>query len=316
MLEVWTEKYRPQDFEEIVGQVDIITKLEAFIKQKSMPHCMFAGPAGTGKTTSALVMAKKLYGQSWKSNFMETNASDERGIDVVRNKIKEFARVKPLGADFKIIFLDECDALTPQAQQALRRTMEKFTSTTRFILSCNYSSKIIAPIQSRCAVFRFRPVNADDLTKRIKVIVSKEKLSMEKDGMEALLEVARGDIRSAVNLLQSVAITSKKVKKEEIYKVSSSLSLKEAGDILKTALEQGFMTARKKLAELMLVRGISGIEIVKAFHREILELDVSEKDKAALIDKLGEYEFRIVEGGSDDLQLEAFLAQIAILKKE
>lgn len=314
MMEVWTEKYRPLDFGEIVGQYEVVKKMAAFVKQRSMPHCLFAGPAGTGKTTSALVMAKKLYGGRWKNNFMETNASDERGIDVVRSKIKEFARVRPLGADFKIIFLDECDALTPPAQQALRRTMERFTATTRFILSCNYSSKIIPPIQSRCAVFRFRPINKDELTKRLDFIASKEKLSIAEEGMDALLEAADGDIRRAVNLLQSVAVTSKKIGREEVYKAAASLSPKEAGEILRTALGHGFMAARKKLADLMLVRGLSGVDIVKAFHREVLALDVSEKDKAMLIDKLGEYEFRIVEGGADDLQLEAFLAQVVALK--
>ncbi|MCK4555565.1 MAG: AAA family ATPase, partial [Candidatus Aenigmarchaeota archaeon] len=163
MIDIWTEKYRPEKLSDVVGQKEITARLEAFVKEKSMPHMLFAGSAGIGKTTSAIALAKQLYGDTWQRNFMETNASDERGIQVVRSKIKDFARTKPLGAEFKIIFLDESDALTPEAQQAMRRTMEKYTSTTRFILSCNYSSKLIPPIQSRCAIFRFRPIGKEDI---------------------------------------------------------------------------------------------------------------------------------------------------------
>jgi len=153
---MWTEKFRPDNFSDIKGQKDIVKRIKAFVEQKNMPHLLFAGPAGVGKTTLSLVVVKQLYKDMWRENFLELNASDERGIDVVRVKVKEFARTKSIGnVPFKIIYLDECDALTKEAQQALRRTMENYTQTCRFILSCNYSSKIIEPIQSRCAVFRF-----------------------------------------------------------------------------------------------------------------------------------------------------------------
>ena len=160
---IWTEKYRPKEFSEIKGQKEIVKRVKAFVEQKNMPHQMYAGPAGVGKSTLALVVAKKLFGDQWHQNLLELNASDERGIDIVRVKVKDFARTKAIGdVPFKIIFLDECDALTREAQQALRRTMENYTSTCRFILSCNYSSKIIDPIQSRCAVFRFKPLDKED----------------------------------------------------------------------------------------------------------------------------------------------------------
>ena len=158
-IAIWTEKYRPKKFHEIKGQEAVVNRAEAFVKQKNMPHLLFAGPAGTGKTSLSLVIAKNLFKDSWYENFLELNASDERGIDVIRVKVKDFARTRAIGdVPFKIIYLDECDALTKEAQQALRRTMENYTQTCRFILSCNYSSKIIDPIQSRCSVFRFKPL--------------------------------------------------------------------------------------------------------------------------------------------------------------
>src|SRR5210317_1811730 len=170
---IWTEKYRPKTFADVKGQQNIIKRVQAFVKNKNMPHLMFAGPAGVGKSTLALVTARELFGESWKDNFLELNASDERGIDVVRVKVKDFARTRAIGdVPFKIIYLDECDALTKEAQHALRRTMENYTQTCRFILSCNYSSKIIDPIQSRCAIFKFRPLEKSEIFELIGHIIT------------------------------------------------------------------------------------------------------------------------------------------------
>ena len=315
MFEIWTEKYRPKRLDEVIGQEHVVNRLKAFAKEGTIPNMLFAGPAGVGKTTCAIALARELYGENWQQNFMETNASDERGINVVRGKIKDFARTKPIGANFKIIFLDESDALTPEAQQALRRTMEKYASTTRFILSCNYSSKIIPPIQSRCAVFRFKPIEEEKMKEHLKKICEQESIEVTDAGLNAVVKVAEGDMRQAINILQAVAITSKKLSEEAVYEVAGSLKPEEVKEILNLSLNGRFTEAREKLIDLMINRGLSGLDVIKAIHREILSMDVDDKKKAFLIDKLGEYEFRIVEGGTEDLQIEAFLAQLAALEK-
>src|SRR3990167_4791164 len=193
MSNLWTEKYRPRKFEDVKGQDVAITKIKAFVEQQNMPHLLFTGPAGVGKTSLALVVVKSLFKDQWHQNFLELNASDERGIDVVRNKVKDFARTKAIGnVPFKIIYLDECDALTKEAQQALRRTMENYTQTTRFILSCNYSSKIIDPIQSRCAVFRFQSLPETEVHKIIDMVAKQEGLTIDHKAKEALYRVSEG----------------------------------------------------------------------------------------------------------------------------
>ena len=315
MFEIWTEKYRPKKLDEVVGQEHVVNRLKAFVREGTIPNMLFAGPAGVGKTTCAIALARELYGENWRQNFMETNASDERGINVVRGKIKDFARTKPIGAGFKIIFLDESDALTPEAQQALRRTMEKYASTTRFILSCNYSSKIIPPIQSRCAIFRFKPIEKEKMKSHLRKIGQQESIEITEDGLDAVVRVAEGDMRQAINILQAVGITSKKLTDEAVYEVAASLKPEETKEILRLSLEGKFVQARERLINLMINRGLSGLDVIKAIHREILSMEIDDRKKAFLIDKLGEYEFRIVEGGTEDLQIEAFLAQLAALEK-
>ena len=192
----------------------------------SLWRCMTA--SAVGKTACAVALARELYGETWHSNFIELNASDERGIDVVRNNIKNFARTAPLGeARFKIIFLDEADALTSDAQSALRRTMERYAATCRFVISCNYSSKIIEPIQSRCAVYRFGPLNPKDIEAMARRIEKGEGIKITKDGLDAIVYVARGDMRKAVNALQSAATVSKEITAEAIYETTSTAKPKE-----------------------------------------------------------------------------------------
>jgi replication factor C small subunit len=313
MIEVWTERYRPDTLDEVIGHSNITERLQAFVEKNTVPHMMFAGPAGTGKTTSAIALAKDLYGEQWQNNFMETNASDDRGIDVVRNQIKDFARTKPIEADFKIIFLDESDALTNDAQQALRRTMERYSSTCRFILSCNYSSKIISPIQSRCAIFRFNRLEDEEVEEYLGRVIDGEELDVDESGLQALVTVSEGDLRKATNVLQAASIQGGSISEETVFEVAASLKSEEVTEILNQAVAGNFVDARDSLSDLMINRGLDGVDVIKAIHREIFNLDISEKAKMEIIEQMGEYEFRIVEGGSSDEQIESLLAQIANL---
>lgn len=313
---IWTEKYRPQDFSEVKGQREIVKRVKAFVNQKNMPHLLFAGPAGTGKSTLALIIAKKLFGDSWRNNFLDLNASDERGIDIIRVKVKDFARTKSMSdVPFKIIFLDESDALTREAQQALRRTMENYTNTARFVLSCNFSSKIIDPIQSRCAVFRFKPLEKKDLFEIMDSIAKKEALKISEKAREALYDVSNGDCRRLENVMQSCAAVTNNITEEIVYAVASVAKPKEIKEALTLALNNRFIEARNKMLDIILRYGLAGLDVIKQIQKEIPDLELDSKKKMQLIEKCGEIEFRMVEGADEFVQLEALLSQFALLGK-
>ncbi|HII15095.1 MAG TPA: replication factor C small subunit [Nanoarchaeota archaeon] len=235
--------------------------------------------------------------------------SDDRGIDVVRNTIKDFAKTRAIGNfPFKIIYLDECDSLTKEAQQALRRTMENFVSGTRFILSCNYSSKIIDAIQSRCAVFKFRPLEANELLPVINDIAKKESLDIDEAAKKALCEMADGDVRKVVNILQSCAALTSKVTEKSVYSIASLAEPKEIADVLNAAVKGDFSNARSMLLDTQLKYGLSGIDIIKQIQKEVWKLNIPDKEKLGMIEKCGEIEFRMVEGADEFVQLEALIA--------
>ncbi len=314
-LQVWAEKYRPKTLKDMINQKHVVERLKAFVKNKNVPHCLLAGPPGTGKTASTLALAHDLYGEHWRQNILEMNASDERGIDVVRGKIKDFARTRPIGnASFKLVILDEADSLTHDAQQALRRTMENFANITRFFLICNYSSKIIEPIQSRCTVFRLKPLVESDMENFIQRIVDGEKLKITDDAIKAVMYLSEGDLRKVSNLLQTASALKEKITADIIYDVASQAKPEDVKEMLNVVINGNFNDARKKLHNMLLIQGLSGEDIIKEIHKQIYSLDISEEKKVRLVELVGEYDFRLSEGGSELIQLEALLAQFLLVK--
>jgi replication factor C small subunit len=311
-FEMWAEKYRPKRLGDMMNQKEIVERLSSFVRNRNVPHCIFAGPPGTGKTTAALCLARDLYGDAYREHLMELNASDERGINVVRETVKTFARIKSIGEiPFKVLILDEADNMTGDAQQALRRTMEKFTETCRFILIANYSGKIIEPIQSRCAPFRFSYLSREDQDAYLCKIVEQEKVKLIGKGLEAIFEVSGGDLRRAINTLQAAASLGKPIDEDTVYSVIGRANPADVRGMLNLAMKGDFIGSREKLREMILKYGVAGSDIIRQIHIEIFRMrDVPEPWKVKLADVVGEVDFRLVQGSDEEVQLSALLAKL------
>ncbi len=307
-MEIWIEKYRPETLDDMVGQKHIVERLKEFVRTGEMPHCLFAGPAGVGKTTAALAMAHEMFGDSWSSRFLELNASDERGIDTIRTKVKEFARTISIDG-FKIVYLDEADALTRDAQQALRRIMEEYAETCRFIFACNYSSRIIDPIQSRCAVFRFRKIDAPDIRKYLEKISESEGLELEEGVLDIIVEESEGDLRKAVNILQSSSIGKKKVTKKGVMETIGLVDPEGLEHMAKAIVAGNFSDARRNLETLLYKDGMTGQDIIRRLFSWFLKMKMDESKRRKLLMYLGEAEFRLVNGSDDEIQLTWFISK-------
>ncbi len=310
--EMWAEKYRPKKLKEMMNQTEIVERLNSFVKNRNVPHCIFAGPPGTGKTTAALCLAHDLYGDGYREHLMELNASDERGINVVRETVKTFARIKSIGEiPFKILILDEADNMTGDAQQALRRTMERFTTTCRFILIANYSGKIIEPIQSRCAPFRFTYLSKEDQDAYLQQIIDKENVKMQNNGLEAIFEVSSGDLRRAINALQAAASLGKPIDAHTVYSVVGRANPSDIREMLNIAMKGDFISSREKLRDMILKYGVSGSDIIRQIHIEIFRMkDVPEPWKIKLADVIGEVDYRLIQGADEEVQLSSLLARL------
>ncbi len=313
---MWVEKYRPKNLNEVVDLHDIVESLKAFMRNpKTMPHLMFAGIPGTGKTTLALCIAHELFGPNWKNFTLELNASDERGIDTVRERVKDFSRYSRAGfgdIPFALIILDECDQMTGPAQTALRRIMETSSRTSRFILICNQSSKIIEPIQSRCAIFRFSRLDKQAMKEQLQCIAKKEKVKLLPEAAERIVDFSEGDLRHAINALQTASAYKEggEIDEKTISLVIGEASPMQVQKMIRKALFGEFMESRKTMYEIMGSFGFSGTEIIRQIQREIFKMsDLTPEQKADLSNVIGEYDYRLTQGANSDIQLSALLAQ-------
>lgn len=311
----WIEKYRPKKLEEIVGQDDVIKRMKTYINDKVLSqHLLFTGFQGTGKTTLAMVLARELFGESWRSDFLELNSSDESGIDTIRNKVKDFASTESInGTGLKIILLDESDSLTSQAQSALRRIMERYSRVCKFILTCNYSSKIIEPIQSRTALYRFKGIKMEEMKKRLLYICEKESLTITSDALESIIYVSEGDLRNAINSLQSASLLSRDITLDKIYKASGIVRNEDIENLIKKSLLCDFNNAFEMLDYLMILEGFSSLDILKSMFRVVMRMNIENKRKVQIIDKIGEIDFRINEGANERIQMRALIAEMMLI---
>jgi len=316
---MWAEKYRPQILDEMVNQTEIVSRLKNFVKERNLPHLLFVGPAGIGKTTSILALARDLYGSGYRNYTLELNASDERGIDVIREKVKNFARTAAIASEvpFKILIMDEADSLTSAAQHALRRTMEIYTRTCRFCLIGNYSENIIEPIQSRCSIFRFSPLSEVDAKGWIKTIASNEDVQLLEEGLEAIYEASKGDLRKATNLLQAAAATQEGVVDDvAIYSILGRVSPGKVREILNLGLKGEFLEAREALRALLIDEGLAADDIIRIIYSEVLRLGIPERWKVRLSDTIGEIDYRLTQGARPEIQLSALIAKLALAGEE
>ncbi|XP_012835443.1 PREDICTED: replication factor C subunit 2 [Erythranthe guttata] len=312
----WVEKYRPSKVADIVGNEDAVSRLQVIARDGNMPNLILAGPPGTGKTTSILALAHELLGPNYREAVLELNASDDRGIDVVRNKIKMFAQKKvtlPPGRH-KIVILDEADSMTSGAQQALRRTMEIYSSSTRFGLACNTSAKIIEPIQSRCALVRFSRLSDQEILGRLMVVVAAEKVPYVPEGLEAIIFTADGDMRQALNNLQATNSGFGFVSQENVFKVCDQPHPLHVKNMVRQVIDGKFDDACAGMKHLYDM-GYSPTDIITTLFRIIKNYDMAEYLKLEFMKETGFAHMRICDGVGSYLQLCGLLAKFAIMVK-
>ncbi len=308
----WIEKYRPSKLSQIVGNKRIVSNLQSIAESGNLPNLILSGPPGTGKTTCVLALAHELLGENFKKAVIELNASDERGINVVRDKIKRFAQQKiplPEGRH-KIIILDEADSMTSSAQGSMRVTISDYSNTTRFVLACNDSSKIIEAIQSRCTVLRFGKLSSDDIKERIKYVLNNEKAKYDDSGLKAIIDTCNGDMRYALNNTQSCIVGFGEVNEENVYKIVELPRPKEIETIYNYCLHNKFIEAINKFGELF-DEGYSCLEIISVFNRLIQESNkIDDKVRILLLKKISEYKMNLIDGLDSSLQMSGFISEI------
>ena len=309
---LWTERYRPKNLNEVIGHEEIIIRLQAFVKAGNSLEFLFSGPPASGKTTTAIAFARDLFGDNWKRNFTELNASDERGIDVVRKKIKEFAGTKPVNAPFKIIFLDEVDELTKPAQSALRRTIENYSDTCRFVLSCNYDNKLIAPIKSRLMSFHFAGLKDDDMKTLTYRVIRAENLTMSDEAVDLLVELSDRDTRVVLNTLQVCALLGNDITLETVKNTLQVPDKKQVKQMIESAISGDLDLAFEIGGNHIINNGFDVNKILRMIDKNLPSLDIHPNTKCALLNIISDTEDRINHGGTPDIQLRGLLSKFAL----
>jgi replication factor C subunit 3/5 len=311
----WVEKYRPNSLDELIAHEEIITILNKLIESNKLPHLLFYGPPGTGKTSTIKACARKMYGQDYRSMCLELNASDERGIDVVRDQIKEFAGTRKLfSAGVKLVILDEADAMTTDAQSALRRVIEKYTSNTRFCMICNYVNKIMPALQSRCTKFRFAPLRPEQIDSRLQQVIDAEKINVTPGGKAAVLALAGGDLRRVLNLLQSANMAYPEVNEEVIYLTAGAAVPAVITQIFHSMLNDNFSAAQETLQKATHDFGYALVDINTSLSLRVSETEFPDEVTAYLMDKLSNIEHRLSRGVSEKLQMGALVGAFIIAR--
>ena len=312
---MWVEKYRPQKISEFVNQKEIIGSVSSMLKNQSeLPHLLFSGSAGVGKTTAALCVSREILGEHWRDYTLELNASDERGINMVRERVKKFSRFAGLDTEipFKVIILDEADEMTTDAQTALRRIVEDTAKICRFILIANNLSKIIEPIQSRCVVFKFTKISAKEILSQLKLISKKEKVKADEKGLSIISDYTDGDLRHAINILQAAA-SSGSVTESTVKSVVGLTKTKDVQDVLKLALNGKISDSRDKMIELIKVYGMSESDFLKYINQAVFSSKSNNLE--AMLEIIAKYDYRVLVGANPEIQLSALLAELAKIGK-
>ncbi|KAJ3921806.1 P-loop containing nucleoside triphosphate hydrolase protein [Lentinula edodes] len=304
----WVEKYRPVTLDDVVSHKDITSTIEKFIEKNRLPHLLFYGPPGTGKTSTILAVARRIYGEEYRKQILELNASDDRGIDVVREQIKQFAETRTLfSKGFKLIILDEADMMTQAAQAALRRVIEQYTKNVRFCIICNYVNKIAPAIQSRCTRFRFSPLPSSEVEKRINLVIETEKVKVTDDGKKALMKLSKGDMRRALNVLQACHAAYDITSETEIYNCTGSPHPSDIETIVKSMLSDEFTTAHQLISTMKTERGLALQDLLVGVYEYIETIEIKPHARIYLLDHLATTEYRLSTGGSEKIQMSALL---------
>ncbi|XP_031372325.1 replication factor C subunit 3 [Punica granatum] len=308
----WVEKYRPQSLADVAAHRDIVDTIDRLTSEKRLPHLLLYGPPGTGKTSTILAVARKLYGAQYHNMILELNASDDRGIDVVRQQIQDFASTQSFSfsgkSSVKLVLLDEADAMTKDAQFALRRVIEKYTKNTRFALICNHVNKIIPALQSRCTRFRFAPLDWLHVTDRLKHVIAAEGLDVTEGGLEAHVRLSNGDMRKALNILQSTHMASQQITEEAVYLCTGNPLPKDIEQIAYWLLNESFATSYKRISEMKTRKGLALVDIIREVTMFVFKIKMPSDVRINLINGLADIEYRLSFGCNDKLQLGSLIS--------